>query len=74
MQIYIYKENDEIITKMKNKGEIVDFDYVVLINELFANKKPSLEFDSTISEGDKEKIELMYNEICKTIESDDEEA
>lgn len=73
MQIYISKENDEIITKMKDNGEIVDFDYVVLINELFANNKPSLQFDSTISEGDKEKIELMYEKICKTIESDDEE-
>lgn len=55
MKIYIYKENEDIITKMKENGVIKDFDYVLLINELFANKIPSLEFDSSINEEDRKK-------------------
>lgn len=72
MKIYVYKENEEIITKFKENDATVDFDYVVLINELFNKKKIPIEFDSNIDEEDKRKIESMYNDICKTIETDEE--
>lgn len=65
MKIRITKENNEIVTKFENDDmSISDFDYVILIKQLFCGKIPEIEFSEDIEEVDKEKIREMYSKIC----------
>ena len=55
MKIRITKENKEIVTKFENDDmSISDFDYVILIKQLFCGQIPELEFS-----------EEMYSKICE---------
>ena len=66
MKIRITKENKEIVTKFENDDmSISDFDYVILIKQLFCGQIPELEFSEDIEEQDKEKIQEMYSKICE---------
>ena len=66
MKIRITKENKEIVTKFENDDmSISDFDYVILIKQLFCGQIPELEFSEDIEEEDKEKIQEMYSKICE---------
>lgn len=66
MKIRITKENKEIVTKFENDDmSISDFDYVILIKQLFCGQIPELEFSEDIEELDKEKIQEMYSKICE---------
>lgn len=66
MKIRITKENKEIVTKFENDDmSISDFDYVILIKQLFCGQIPELEFSEDIEEQDKVKIQEMYSKICE---------
>ena len=66
MKIRITKENKEIVTKFENDDmSISNFDYVILIKQLFCEQIPELEFSEDIEEQDKEKIQEMYSKICE---------
>lgn len=68
MKIKVYKEEGEITTKfVGDNGDISDFDYITLINELYENNIPSLDICKDIEENDRAKINDMYNEICQTV-------
>lgn len=66
MKIRITKENEEIVTKFENDDmSISDFDYVILIKQLFCGQIPELKFSEDIEEEDKTKIQEMYFKICE---------
>lgn len=66
MKIHITKENKEIVTKFENDDmSTSDFDYVVLIKQLFCGQIPELKFGEDIEEEDKTKIQEMYSKICE---------
>ena len=65
MVIKVAKENDEIITKFVfDDGKESAFDYIKLIDSLYNGEHSKLEIDG-IETSDKNKIEHMYEEICK---------
>lgn len=66
MKILVKKERDEIVASMCTDSGISDFNYVILINELYNGNKPAIEVEDTIAEEDKIRIEQMFAEICKT--------
>lgn len=71
MKIRVFKEDKDIVTKFENDdGMLMDFDYIELIKKLFINEKPQIIFDN-IEEEDQEKINEMYEKICKQAQLDD---
>ena len=65
MEIYVKKDENEIVTKFINaEGKEYDFDYVELIDLLIKNEVPKLRIDEVVEEKDKKQIQEMYNKIC----------
>lgn len=65
MEIYVKKDENEIVTKFINvDGEEYDFDYVELIDLLIKNDVPKLIIDDVVEEKDKKQIQEMYTKIC----------
>ena len=60
----------DVIDK-NDDGTLMDFDYIELIKKLFINEKPQIIFDN-IEEEDQEKINEMYEKICKQAQLDDD--
>lgn len=72
MKIRVFKEDKDIVTKFENDdGTLMDFDYIELIKKLFINEKPQIIFDN-IEEEVQEKINEMYEKICKQAQLDDD--
>ncbi|MCR5349377.1 MAG: hypothetical protein K6E20_00140 [Acholeplasmatales bacterium] len=70
MKLYIYKENDQIVTKIiDDKGNKEEFSNLKMIDYLYNNKgkKVDFDFDETISDDEKSKINEVFKEIYDVI-------
>lgn len=68
MKLIIKKENDEIITKIKYKNEEEEFSNLKLIDYLYKNNEPQIQFEfDNISPEEQAKIKLLYEEIKRSV-------
>lgn len=70
MKIQVYKENDDIVTKLVIDKMEEQFDYVKLINELYEGEKiDKTDFDENVDEWERNEIQKLIDEIVLTIEN-----
>lgn len=68
MNILFKKNGDgQIIAKMQNGENVVDFDYVVLLKKLIATEQVSITFESGIEEIEQEKINELFEKIKQCV-------
>lgn len=70
MKIQVYKENDDIVTKLVIDKMEEQFDYVKLINKLYEGEKiDKTDFDENVDEWERNEIQKLIDEIVLTIEN-----
>ena len=65
----LFKKNEDgqIVAKMQNGENVVDFDYVVLLKKLIATEQVSITFESGIEEIEQEKINELFEKIKQCV-------
>jgi len=65
----LFKKNEDgqIIAKMQNGENVIDFDYVVLLKNLMATEQVSITFESGIEEIEQEKINELFEKIKQCV-------
>ena len=71
----LFKKNEDgqIIAKMQNGENVVDFDYVVLLKNLMATEQVSITFESGIEEIEQEKINELFEKIKQCVKESSSE-
>ena len=58
MNLMISKSEDDIIVKIKNDEQVIDFDYITFINKLYEGEKiMGVEYSVEIEDWEKSKID-----------------
>jgi hypothetical protein len=74
MILKVKKDNEELVIKIINGEEEVNFDYIQMINTLFNQDEVRLTFEDDISDEDKGYINNLFTEICNiTVEEERQE-
>ena len=73
MKIKVYKENEDIITKLIKNNKEISFDYVSLINGLYEKDLiDEIDFADDIDDWEQEEIKKLIEDINNTINSADD--